>query len=100
MNKTFVPALNAANKINVTLVAVTASSQDLTIPDHEGLATVRIANIGNQTVFIDLNGAATTSSMPILANSVEVFDFGIGTDVSAIAAAAGSTLYITVGRGD
>jgi hypothetical protein len=67
--------------------------------------TVRILNSGTQTIFVRMvsasGGAATVaSSMPMLPNTVETFF--ASTDVlsiSAIAAGAGSTMYVTVGDG-
>lgn len=84
--------------------AVTTSAETVSIAnavsDRDG--SVRIANIGTQTVFIRLDGTTPTTSngIPVLANTVECFSMPAGkTDVKHIASATGSTIYVTPGRG-
>jgi hypothetical protein len=87
-------------------IAVTASNQVLTLgsPVPQGTQALRVANIGTQTVFIELGTsaavAAVTTSMPLLANTTEVFT--IKNDITSIAVIAGntgSTIYVTAGEG-
>ena len=97
----FQPAATAAS---TTSIAVTASNQTLTLSPNGGTqdATIRLANIGSQTVFVALGTvtSAVATSMPILSNTVEVFTLPGGvTTLSVIAAATGSTLYATIGQG-
>lgn len=90
---------------NTVNLAVTATSQLLAIPNTaHGTRSLRIVNSGSQTVFVDFvtttGTAVATTSMPLLAGTVELFTFGNDiTHVSAIAAATGSTIYITPGEG-
>lgn len=83
--------------------AVTGVAASVTLVLGVGGKTVRIMNLGTQTIFIRLvtaaGGAATVAaSMPVLPNTVETF-FAQNDclSISAIAAAAGSTMYVTVG---
>lgn len=90
-----------ADQLTVNL-AVTGSAQSLTVGAvPAGRTAVRVACIGTETVFARWGGAATTgASMPILANTVEVFDLPEGvTTLSFIAADTGSTVYVTPGNG-
>jgi hypothetical protein len=84
--------------------AVTGSAATITFvsktSDLDG--AVRVANIGTQTVFIRLDGTTPTTStgIPLLAGTAEVFSVPTGsTTVKHIAAATGSTIYVTPGRG-
>ena len=97
----FQPVPTAAS---TTALAVTASNQTLTMSPNGGSMTrsMRIAVIGTQTVFVALGTvtSSVTTSMPILANSVEVFTLPAGlTTLSVIAAGTGSTIYVTIGEG-
>lgn len=88
-------------------IAVTTASQTLPIPDTPfGTRSVRMVNFGSQVIFIDflnsgtVGNASVTNSIPLLPNTVEVFT--IGNDLGSIitiAAATGSTLYVTYGEG-
>ena len=66
---------------------------------------LRIANVGSQVVFVRIGStnavvAVAATDIPILPNTVELFrGGGVPLFVAAIAAAVGSTLYITPGRG-
>jgi hypothetical protein len=92
MNNPFSPKGDTVN------IAVTGTAQDLALT--EGHGTVRIANVGNQTVFIHFQTTATVSNgIPLLANSAEVFAKGAASSLSVIAAGTGSTLYVTTGEG-
>lgn len=90
---------------NTVNLAVTGTSQTLAIPNTaQGTRALRIVNSGTQTVFLDFvtttGTAVATTSMPMLANTIEIFTFGNDiTHVSAIAATTGSTIYITPGEG-
>jgi hypothetical protein len=100
-NFPFQPAATAANTSNIV---VTGSNQTFTLSPTVGSdgGTVRMTNIGTQTVFVALGTvtASLTTSMPVLANSIETFSLpgGVNT-LSVIAASTGSTLYATVGQG-
>lgn len=88
---------------STTNLAVTASSQQLTLPpiDAAGQA-ILLTNIGSQTVFVAYGNvtASVTTSMPLMPNTAIVFTAPPGvSQLSAIAASPGSTLYATVGRG-
>jgi hypothetical protein len=64
-------------------------------------STVHLVVIGTETVFVRLDGttAATTTAMPLAAGSTQTFSMPAGkTTVKAIGT-AGSTLYVTPGRG-
>jgi hypothetical protein len=83
--------------------AVTASSAQITLPaiGSDG-GSLLLTNIGTQTVFIAYGNvtASVTTSMPLLAASAQTISVPGGvTQLSVIAAATGSTLYCTAGRG-
>lgn len=87
-------------------LAVTASAQQLALPlKSSHSATVRLVNVGSQVVFVLFGNLTVTTSgtalgMPLLPGSVEVFSLPPSvTQLSAIAAATGSTLYVTCGEG-
>lgn len=83
-------------------VAVTAVSADATIT-AVGAGAVRLTNIGSQIVFWKFNtgGASVSVDTPLLPNSSEVFAMPPSTTkIAAIAAGAGSTLYVTPGTGN
>jgi hypothetical protein len=82
--------------------AVTGTAADITITSV-GANAVRLTNVGNQTVFWKFNtgGASASTDTPLLPNSAELFAMPPGTTkISAIAAGAGSTLYVTPGVGN
>lgn len=64
---------------------------------------VKVANIGTAAAFVKVGGAAVaasaSTSMPVLANSVEVFTLNEGESHVAIIGAAGSVVYVTMGTG-
>lgn len=89
---------------NTSNIAVTATSQPLAVPVAGiGVRSIRIANIGTQVIFLKFaagtSAATVTTDMPMLANTVETFllpnDIG---SINVIAAATGSTMYLTVGE--
>ena len=97
--RAFEPFGKAASTQNI---AVSGTSQSVTIAAASGPAgTVRLTNIGTQTVFVSFGAAAVAAtSMPILADTTEIFSVPLGaTTVHAIAASTGSTLYVTEGTG-
>jgi hypothetical protein len=84
--------------------AVTAAAETVSLAgrlsDRDG--AIRVANIGTVTIFITLDGTTPTVSnaIPLVANTAESFSMPAGkTDVKHIAAGAGSTIYVTPGRG-
>lgn len=86
--------------------AVTGSSAATALTAFAGLGggTVRVNNIGTQTIFIAFGAstvtAATATGMPMIAGATEVFTVGPGvTHIAAIAATTGSTVYVTSGQG-
>lgn len=86
-------------------LAITGTSAAIATTGNNLSGQYRIANVGTQTVFIVVGAAGTTptatvaAGIPLLANTVEVFTFPPTVVVAGIAAAAGSTLYITPGQG-
>lgn len=87
---------------NTANIAVTAAAQQIPLPlvPAEG-GTMRLVNSGNQVIFwLYGNLAVTTANgVPMLPNTVETFSTPPGTQLSVIAAATGSTLYVTIGDG-
>lgn len=81
-------------------LAVTGSSQTLTLPARNGNGSIRIVVSGTQNVFWRYDGAATVAtSTPMLAGTVETFFLPKDvTDIRFIASAVGSTVYITIGE--
>ena len=84
--------------------AVTGSAETLSlagkVSDKDGAIHVYVS--GSQTVFIRLDGVTPTVSnaMPCPPGAVQTFSMPTGqVDVKHIAAGAGSTLYVTPGRG-
>ena len=88
--------------VNIT---TTAASQTLAVPDTLGTRAVRVVNSGTDISFLEFTtatgaAAATTTSMPMLGNTVEVFTFPNDvTQIRVIGAAGGSVLYVTYGEG-
>lgn len=83
-------------------LAVGTAPQTITLNFQLGTPQVRLCNIGTQTVFINVDGAAAdvTTGVPLPAGQTEIFRLATNTaSISAIAAAIGSTLYTTVGEG-
>ena len=81
--------------------AVTGVSADITMA--AGADAVRLTNIGKQVVYwrVNTGTASVTTDTPLLPNSSELFSVPPATTViAAIAAAAGSTLYVTPGSGN
>jgi len=81
--------------------AVTGTAASLTLPAILGEAsTVRLINVGTQTIFISFITTATVDNgLPLLSNTSIVVDKGSLASVSVIAGTTGSTLYATVGVG-
>ena len=87
-------------------VTVTTSSASVTV--NSGIQVPRslyLVNVGTQTVFVAFGNsvtgatAAAATGLPLLPNTAKVFDVPGTQVVAAIAAATGSTLYITPGEG-
>lgn len=88
--------------VNATVTASSAVLQVNAVPI--GNRTIRIANVGTQTIFVVLGNSASTASvstsMPIQAGSVETFFIRNEiTHVAHIASSTGSTIYVTIGEG-
>ncbi len=91
---------------NTSNLAVLATTANVAVPvSGIGFRSIRVTNIGSQNIFVNFGNsnaitAVLTTSMPVLANTVEVFLLPPDiTFVAAIAAATGSTMYLTVGEG-
>ena len=87
-------------------LAVTASNQALISGSGSTNGNqIRILNLGARTVWLEfgLPGAspvaAAATSMPMLANSVEVFSVSKHTVIAAISDGTGNTIYVTPGEG-
>jgi len=91
-------------KGNTVNLAVTATTGNVAVTRPSvGIQSMRIANIGTQTIFVNFGTSAVAAvlatSMPILPNTVETFCLqNEVTYVAAIAASTGSTMYITTGE--
>lgn len=86
--------------------AVTAAVTQINLPGtapYETETTGRFVNSGAQTIFWAYGtqaGLTAANGIPMLANTVETFTIPAGVStISVIAAATGSTLYITAGDG-
>lgn len=94
--------LGVNKTVNIT---VTATSQALAVPNTPyGTRAMRLVCVGTQTIFLDFvttsGTSVTTTSMPMMANTSEVFTIGNDiTHVTVIAGDVGSTLYMTYGEG-
>lgn len=89
---------------NTVNLAVTGTTDRVAVT-RSGIGTqsIRVLNIGTQTVFINIGSstvtAALATSMPVFPGTVETFLLkNDQTHVAAIASAAGSTIYITTGE--
>lgn len=94
-------------KSTVNISASTTASAATQVTPGAGPTAIRIANPNAVTVFVAFGTAGVsadlTSSIPILANTVEVLmaKTGDGTpiNVSAITASGTATIYFTPGEG-
>ena len=76
------------------------SDKTLAIAAGDAGRSVRLVNSGTAVIFWRYTSAATTgASVPLLPNSVEVFDLPGGVTAIHAIGAAGSTLYATPGFG-
>lgn len=84
-------------------LAVTGADQTMTITQviPPGGCVGLFTNVGPQTVFVRMDSTAVTTSngIPILPNSQVTLGVNFGATPRAIAAATGSTLYLTLGNG-
>lgn len=85
---------------------VTAGSAAIALNNLNGTRAVRVANVGAGTIFINFGEAATTAattttSMVMLANTVEVFTAGPAVSHVAVinGTATNNVVYTTVGEG-
>lgn len=91
---------------NTVNVAVTTAGSDRVAVTRSGIGTqsVRIVNVGAQTIFLNFGKDATvtasaTTGMPMLGGTVETFLLPNDiTHIAAVAAATGSTMYVTTGE--
>lgn len=97
-NKAFLPTGLTQNE------AVTSGMETITLTeklsDIDG--SIRLMVIGTVTVFVTLDGTNVTTSngIPLRPDQPEAFSMPLGKlDIKHIAAASGSTLYVTPGRG-
>lgn len=69
------------------------------LPDRDG--SVYVANIGTETAFLRLDGTTptNTNAMALPAGSAQAFSMPVGKTAVKIIGAAGSTVYVTGGRG-
>jgi hypothetical protein len=96
-----------ANTANVAIGNTSASVQFITTTGGAGSGSgyqVRLYNNSSSTIFVSFGSstvtAAVATSLPMAPNSVEVFTVSFQVSyVAVIAAAAGGTLYATVGEG-
>lgn len=84
--------------------AVTGAAETITLANkvNDINGAVRLLVIGTQTVFVTLDGATPTTSnaIPLRPDQPEAFKMPTGKlDIKHIAAGAGSTLYVTPGKG-
>lgn len=95
--RTFEPAGATLNSGDMTGSSITVT---LTRPSDVN-SSVRLANIGTQTVYVRLDGTAPTTStgFPMPANTVETFSMPVGSTTVKVIGSSGSTLYVTAGRG-
>lgn len=93
---------------NTVVVSVTTGAQSTVLPPTKkfGTCAIRVVNSGTDTVFLEFGNAdatvtaSTTTSMPMLGNTVEVFTLTQSTyTIGYIGVAGGNTLYITPGEG-
>lgn len=99
-------ASNVNPPTGTSSLAVTAAVQQINLPSpapYETECTARFANVGSQVIYWCYGaqaGLLATNGVPMLPNTVETFSIPAGvSQISVIAAAAGSTLYITPGDG-
>lgn len=78
----------------------------ITLNYNLGVRAVRLCNIGTQTVFVllreagDATAATALNGIPVPAGQTELFTLPLGiTTLSVFSAAAGSSIYATIGEG-
>ena len=82
-------------------LAVTGTSQPLTLPTPMGNRSIRIVTNGTVPIFWRYDAAATVAaSTPMLPGTVETFFLPNDvTTINFIAGGTGTTVYITIGEG-
>ena len=100
MNSVFTPV---GATVNIAAATTTANVARTSLDLREG-AQVRVCNSGSVVAFVAFGDsgatATTTTSMPILPNTVEVFTVNpTQTHMAAITASGSTTLYLTTGVG-
>lgn len=100
MSQILVPFRPLAETTNI---AVTASSQVSAVTKLDSGGSVRIVNSGAAVSFVTFGTAAstatTTTSMPMLPNSVETFWLEKEQTHIAVIGTVSNTLYVTFGVG-
>lgn len=102
MNNINQPAFfpKAGGTVNIASGASSAAVQFQTAPALS--RHCRVTNTGTVTVFVEFGQsgvtASTSTSMPVLANEVEIFSVGNAQYVAAISASS-ATVYFTPGEG-
>lgn len=99
-------ASNQTPPAGTTNGAVTAGVTQIALPapaPYETETTGRFVNSGSQVIYWAYGtqaGLTAANGVPMLPNTVETFTIPAGvSQISVIAAATGSTLYITAGDG-
>lgn len=86
----------------LTVSATTSNSSVQLAANDTRFECIRIANAGTGTAFVvwgvGAQTASPTTSMPILAGTVEVFSKGLADTVGVISSST-STVYLTCGEG-
>ena len=98
MSQNFQPI--PTGSLNITATTTTSA---LTIPARP--TVVRLHNASAQIIFVEFGtagnttAATLTTSMPIPAGGVELFEKGLSDRISVIVAATTGLLYVTPGEG-
>lgn len=95
------PFMVKGNTVN-TSVGLTSAAVAVTRPSV-GIQSIRVVNSGSNIIYINIGTSAvtatTTTSMPILAYSVETFMLpNDATHVACISASTGNTMFVTTGE--
>lgn len=95
--RTFEPEGDTQNTGNMTGVAITVT---INRPSDKN-TVVNLVNIGTSTVYVRVDGTTPTTSnaKPVLAGTDQTISMPAGSTTVKAIGAAGSTLYVTPGRG-
>ena len=93
----FLPFSPVGDTVSVT---ASGSSQSVALPSDAGYANVcRVVVSGAGVVAVKFGATATTSDMPLLGNTIELFARGAATTLHVIAISGTPVVYATVGIG-